>query len=109
MEVQISFLQTAEQKFKGSNDSSTKLRTANQRSGASTLSQKKKKDFEKARKQGKGVSITSWRKLTNDERDTLKKARPEKKTKDEGLGAQYSVHQQLANLPSGTVLVSMTP
>eukprot|EP00957_Ditylum_brightwellii_P190952 14539924-Ditylum_brightwellii.AAC.1 len=39
-EVQISFLRTAEQKFKGSNDSSTKFRTANQRSGASTLSQK---------------------------------------------------------------------
>eukprot|EP00957_Ditylum_brightwellii_P038974 2946070-Ditylum_brightwellii.AAC.1 len=108
-EVQVSFLRTAKQKFKGLHDSSTKFRSANQRSGAGTLSQKDRNEYNRACKLGKGVTNPTWRKLTDDERDTLRKIRSEKKNKDGGLGAQYSAQQQLSNLLSGTVLVPMTP
>eukprot|EP00957_Ditylum_brightwellii_P171028 13019446-Ditylum_brightwellii.AAC.1 len=108
-EVQVSFLRTAEQKFKGFHNSSTNFRIVNQRSGASTPSQKEKNKFKRACKQEKGVSNPTWRKLTDNERDTLRKARLEKKSKDRGLGVQYSTQQQFANFPSGTVLVPMAP
>eukprot|EP00957_Ditylum_brightwellii_P081961 6232507-Ditylum_brightwellii.AAC.1 len=107
--LQVSFLRRAEQKFKSSHNSSTKFRSANQRSGARTLSQKERSKFNGACKQGKGVSNPTWRKLTDNKRDTLRKACSEKKNTDGGLGAQYSAQQQLANLPSGTVLVPMAP
>ena len=114
--IQVSFLRVAEKKFKASHDTSDKFRSANQisESGAESggLSAEERKTYQKACNDGKGVAFRIFKKLSNKEKDILKKAKLEKKSKknqDGGLGSQYSINQQLSSLPSGTVLVPMTP
>ena len=114
-EIQVSFLREAEQKFRGNHESSTKFKSATQRSSAaSQLNSKDKKTFDKACSEGTGVHPRIYKQLNNDERDKLKKARQSKKEKGEkksdgGFGAQYNLHQQLSNLPKGTILVPVQP
>eukprot|EP00957_Ditylum_brightwellii_P211148 15365813-Ditylum_brightwellii.AAC.1 len=110
-EIQVSFLKTAEQKFWGSHDSTTKFKSATQRSGAATqLSNKDRKLYEKACKEGTGVN--------KEERDKVMKAKESKgntkkgknkKDTNGGLGTQYNLNQQLSGLPKGTILVPVKP
>lgn len=90
-DIQVSFLRVAEQKFRCIHDTSTKFRSAIQRSSNTQLNQKDRKAFEKACNEGKGVHPRIWQQLSNEERNKLKKARETKKQRDEkssdgGLG-----------------------
>ena len=120
-DIQISFLRIAEQKFRGQHDTSTKFRSANQRSGdgnnnnnSQKLSKRDNKAFEKACSDGFGVQPNLWKKLRKEEKNKVKKARDEKKKNEEkgndgGIGSQYNLHQQLYRLPKGTILVPVNP
>eukprot|EP00957_Ditylum_brightwellii_P200855 15310298-Ditylum_brightwellii.AAC.1 len=109
--IHVSFLRAAEKNLTVNHDTSSKFRTANQRSeGSKGLTEKEKKLYKDACEKGERLHNNIWNKLTRKEKSELIKAKKEKKAlSDGGLGSQYSVNQQMASLPSGTILVPMMP
>eukprot|EP00957_Ditylum_brightwellii_P064843 4919350-Ditylum_brightwellii.AAC.1 len=109
--IQVSFLRATEKNFTANHDTSSKFRSANQRSdGRKNLTDKEKKLFKEACEKGEGVPGSIWHKLTGKEKSELSKAKREKKAQnDGGLGSQYSVNQQMTSLPPGMILVPMMP
>eukprot|EP00957_Ditylum_brightwellii_P168871 12853615-Ditylum_brightwellii.AAC.1 len=75
-DIQVSFLQVAEQKFWVSHNSTTKFKPAIQHSGgANQLDARDKKAFNKAYKEGTGVHPRVWKQLSHDEQDKVMKAK----------------------------------
>eukprot|EP00957_Ditylum_brightwellii_P133273 10162293-Ditylum_brightwellii.AAC.1 len=75
------------------------------------LTEKEKKIYEKALKEGEHIQGNIFRKLSDKEKEQLNKAKETKwkERNNRGLGSQYSINQQLGALPSGTILVPMLP
>ena len=110
--TQVTFLHEAHKNFEVDHDSSSKFRRANQKSEeAKGLSEKERKVFDKALKEGKHFPGGIFKKLSDKEKDDLKKAKTRKwNTRNNGgLGSQYSANQHLSTLPSGTMLVPVMP
>jgi hypothetical protein len=110
--VQVTFLREASKTFGANHDSSSKFRTATQRSEeAKGLTEKERKIYQKALQEGKRVQVHIFKKLSAKEKEALNKAKNEKwkERNNGGLGLQYSTNQQLSSLPAGTILVPMLP
>eukprot|EP00957_Ditylum_brightwellii_P047159 3581471-Ditylum_brightwellii.AAC.1 len=92
--IQVTFLRVAEKKFTGKHNSSDTFRPANQcTEGANRTTSKECKLYQKAEREGKGVPMRIWKKMTKKERDLLQKAKQDKQKKENangGLGSQYS-------------------
>eukprot|EP00957_Ditylum_brightwellii_P009498 716393-Ditylum_brightwellii.AAC.1 len=67
--IQVSLLRAAWKNLTANHDTSTKFRTANQRSeGRKALTDKEKKIFKEACEKGEGVHGSIWNKLTGKEK-----------------------------------------
>eukprot|EP00957_Ditylum_brightwellii_P104740 7982547-Ditylum_brightwellii.AAC.1 len=83
--IQVSFLRATERNLTVNHDTSSKFRTANQRSeGRETLTDKEKKIFKEAHEKGEGVPSSICDKLTRKEKSELIKAKREKKAQNNG-------------------------
>eukprot|EP00957_Ditylum_brightwellii_P014945 1126455-Ditylum_brightwellii.AAC.1 len=83
--IQVSFLRAAEKIFITNHNTSSKFRTANQRSeGRKNLMDKERELFKEACKKGENGHSSIWGKLNRKERSELIKAKMEKKAQNNG-------------------------
>eukprot|EP00957_Ditylum_brightwellii_P030327 2296865-Ditylum_brightwellii.AAC.1 len=110
--VQVTFLREASKIFDTNHDSSSKFRTAAQKSEETKgLTEKERKIYQKALQEGKRLQGHMFKKLSAKEKEELNKAKNKKwkERNNGGLGLQYSANQQISSLLAGTILVPILP